>query len=262
MSTRTIAMNQRKTSQVSPAVYEHPFIVRLCHWVNAVALFVLAGSGLQIFRAFPSFGSKIPQRDLLHWPKALAIGGWLGGALQWHLTFMWIYIATGVVYIAYECLSGKYKQILFVSRDIPGVWPMVHHYFFFGPKPPVKETYKPASETCLHHRNCTRNFFGADRISHLEARAVFVVGNPDGRLSLRAPVAFRNHVGPARVRVRASGDGCCAWVEQLRLHVYGVEKRSRVLGRIAVSQSSVHSFMTRADAESSSSTGSVRRTNR
>jgi len=43
--------------------------------VNAVSLFVMAGSGLQIFRAFPSFGAKIPQKDLLHWPKAFALGG-------------------------------------------------------------------------------------------------------------------------------------------------------------------------------------------
>ena len=57
------------------AVYEHPYIVRLCHWLNTVALFVMVGSGLQIFRAFPSFGAKIPQKDLLHWPKAFAIGG-------------------------------------------------------------------------------------------------------------------------------------------------------------------------------------------
>ena len=70
-------------------------MVRLCHWLNTVSLFVMVGSGLQIFRAFPSFGAKIPQKDLLHWPKAFAIGGWLGGALQWHLTFMWIYMATG-----------------------------------------------------------------------------------------------------------------------------------------------------------------------
>src|ERR1700689_2045076 len=107
------------------AVYEHPFIVRLCHWINTVALCVMVGSGLQIFRAFPSFGAKIPQKDLLDWPKAFAIGGWLGGALQWHLTFMWIYIATGVVYLAYQLFSGNYRQVLFTHRDIPGVWPMV-----------------------------------------------------------------------------------------------------------------------------------------
>src|SRR5580700_6098776 len=39
---------------VARAVYEHPLIVRLCHWINTVALFVMVGSGLQIFRAFPS----------------------------------------------------------------------------------------------------------------------------------------------------------------------------------------------------------------
>ncbi len=125
------------------AVYEHPLMVRLCHWVNTVALFVMVGSGLQIFRAFPSFGAKIPQKDLLHWPKAFAIGGWLGGALQWHLTFMWIYMATGIIYVGYQLFRGNYRQVLFTHRDIPGVWPMVKHYFFFGPKPPLREAYNP-----------------------------------------------------------------------------------------------------------------------
>jgi hypothetical protein len=71
---------------VGRAVYEHPFVVRLCHWLNTVSLFVMVGSGLQIFRAFPSFGAKIPQKDLLHWPRAFAIGGWLGGAPD---SFIW-----------------------------------------------------------------------------------------------------------------------------------------------------------------------------
>src|SRR5437016_13613211 len=95
----------KESHETARAVYEHPLPVRLCHWVNSVALFVLVGSGLQIFRAFPSFGAKIPQKDLLHWPKSLAIGGWLGGALQWHLTFMWIYIATGLFYLGYQIFS-------------------------------------------------------------------------------------------------------------------------------------------------------------
>ncbi|HEV3207943.1 MAG TPA: cytochrome b/b6 domain-containing protein [Terriglobales bacterium] len=142
-ATRAIAIEDAKTGEVTEAVYEHPLVVRLCHWVNAVALFVMIGSGFQIFRAFPSFGAKIPQKDLLHWPQAFALGGWLGGALQWHLTFMWIYIATGTLYIGYQVFSGNYRQVLFVRRDIPGVWPMVRHYFLFGPKPPAREVYNP-----------------------------------------------------------------------------------------------------------------------
>ena len=54
---------------------------------------------------------------------------------------MWIYIATGLLYIGYQVFSGNYKQVLFVRRDLPGVWPMVRHYFFFGPKPPVRDAY-------------------------------------------------------------------------------------------------------------------------
>ncbi len=100
-----------ETESVGRAAYEHPLVVRVCHWFNAISLFVMVGSGLQIFRAFPSFGAKIPQKDLLNWPKAFAIGGWLGGALQWHLTFMWIYIATGVIYLGYQIFSGNYRQV-------------------------------------------------------------------------------------------------------------------------------------------------------
>lgn len=141
MATLTVAIENAKTGDVGEAVYEHPFIVRFCHWLNAIALFVMVGSGLQIFRAFPSFGTKIPEKVLINWPKSLAIGGWLGGALQWHLTFMWIYIGTGLVYLGYQIFSGHYKQVLFVPRDVRGVWPMVRHYFFFGSKPPVREAY-------------------------------------------------------------------------------------------------------------------------
>ena len=143
MREAVIEIESAKTGEVEQAAYEHPWAVRFSHWLNAVSLLVMVASGFQIFRAFPSFGAKIPQKDLLNWPKSLAIGGWLGGALQWHLTFMWIYLGTGLVYVAYQIFSGNYRQVLFVRRDLPGVWPMVRHYFFFGPKPPVTEAYNP-----------------------------------------------------------------------------------------------------------------------
>lgn len=127
----------------SRVAYEHPLPVRMCHWLNTISLFVMVGSGLRIFLAFPSFGPKIPQHDLLNVPASLTLGGWLGGALQWHLTFAWIYVLTGVVYTSYEIVSGNIRQILFVPRDVPGVWPMVRHYFFFGRKPLQTEAYNP-----------------------------------------------------------------------------------------------------------------------
>src|SRR5882762_1259523 len=60
------------------AAYEHPLPIRITHWVNAISLFVLVTSGLRIFRAFPSFGPKTPEKVLLDIPKSLTLGGWLG----------------------------------------------------------------------------------------------------------------------------------------------------------------------------------------
>jgi Ni/Fe-hydrogenase b-type cytochrome subunit len=123
--------------------YEHPLPIRITHWVNAISLFVMVTSGLRIFRAFPSFGAKIPENVLLDIPKSLTLGGWLGGALQWHFTFMWIFAVSGVVYVAYQVGSGHFRTMLFTPRDIAGVWPMARHYFFFGPKPPATGQYNP-----------------------------------------------------------------------------------------------------------------------
>ena len=127
--------------RIKLAAYEHPLPIRLCHWLNAVSLFILIASGLKIFRAFPSFGPRVPEQELVNIPTALTLGDWLGGALQWHITFAWIYAITGVVYLGYQLFSGHYRQLLFTLRDIPGVWPMVRHYFLFGRKPPVVEPY-------------------------------------------------------------------------------------------------------------------------
>ena len=147
MATAKPALEQTLHARIKgkPAtlVCEHPWVVRFCHWLNAIALLVLIGSGLRIFRAFPSFGSKLPQNDLLDVPKAFTIGGWLGGALQWHFTFMWIFVATGLLYLAYQFATGHFRQVLFMPRDVKGVWPMARHYFLFGPKPPLTATYNP-----------------------------------------------------------------------------------------------------------------------
>lgn len=121
--------------------YEHPYLTRLCHWVNAISLLVMIFSGLRIFRAFPSFGPKIPQHNLVNIPDALTLGHSLSGALQWHFTFMFPFVLTGVLYVGYQIASGQYREVLFTPKDVPGLWPMIHFYFLFGPKPESTEPY-------------------------------------------------------------------------------------------------------------------------
>ena len=139
-----MADSSETISPVRRPIYEHPWAVRFSHWANAVTVMVLAMSGLQIFVAFPSFGPKIPQENLIDAvPQALALGGWLGGALQWHFTFMWIFAGAGLLYGVSQVMSGHYRTVLFTPRDVPGVWPMARHYFLFGPKPPSTGQYNP-----------------------------------------------------------------------------------------------------------------------
>src|SRR5262249_23690033 len=116
---------------------------RLCHWVAAGSLLVLTMSGLAIFRAFPSFGAKIPEHVLLDVPSAVTLGGWLGGALQWHLTFMWVFTATGAVYVVYHLASANVSQVAFRRADVAGVAPMVRHYLLRAPAPTETGTYNP-----------------------------------------------------------------------------------------------------------------------
>ncbi len=214
---------------VARAVYEHPFVVRLCHWLNTVSLFVMVGSGLQIFRAFPSFGAKIPQKDLLHWPRAFAIGGWLGGALQWHLTFMWIYIATGLFYLGLPAFQRELSAgVVYASRYSRRVADG-EALFFLWSEAAGSRSLQPAAEAGLHDGDRAGSSLGVHWACGVEAGSVFLAGLDDGRISLRAHLALRGDVGDFVFCAGTSGDGDSAWVGQFRFHGYGVEEGSGVL---------------------------------
>jgi thiosulfate reductase cytochrome b subunit len=209
------------------AAYEHPLPIRITHWANAISLFVLVASGLRIFRAFPSFGPKIPEKVLLDIPKSLTLGGWLGGALQWHFTFMWFFAASGVVYVAYQVVSGHYRTMLFTPRDIPGVWPMTRHYFFFGPKPPATGQYNPLQKLAY----TSTIAFGA-----LALLTGIVLYKPVQfswlafRISSCARVAFRGDVRLPRIYSRTPDHGCAAWLGKFLFHAFRMEARAGVSG--------------------------------
>jgi Ni/Fe-hydrogenase b-type cytochrome subunit len=130
-----------RSGEEHSARYEHSRAIRLTHWLNAIALFVMAGSGLRIYLAFPAFGDKLPPHNFFLFPGRYSIGGWLGGSLRWHFTFMWLFVGTGLIYVLHQLITGTWRQVLFVPRDVRGVWPMFRHYFLFGPKPEQLESY-------------------------------------------------------------------------------------------------------------------------
>ncbi len=80
----------------------HPLPVRITHWINALAILVMVLSGWKIYNASPLFGFSFPD--------AWTLGGWLGGALQWHFAAMWLLALNGMIYLAYGILSGHLRH--------------------------------------------------------------------------------------------------------------------------------------------------------
>jgi Ni/Fe-hydrogenase b-type cytochrome subunit len=111
----------------------HHVIVRVTHWVNALALTIMIGSGLRIFNSYPAFARKgetfccYPfEGDKI--PTWLTFGGWLAGARHWHFAAMWILVVNGLVYLTFVFLHGEWRDLVprrGVTRD---VWEMLKFY--------------------------------------------------------------------------------------------------------------------------------------
>jgi len=86
----------------------HPAWVRITHWVNAVAVVVMIGSGWEIYNASPLFPFS--------YPKSITIGGWLAGALLWHFAAMWLFVVNGLVYVVLGVLTGRFRRKLLPIR--------------------------------------------------------------------------------------------------------------------------------------------------
>lgn len=77
----------------------HPRWLRLTHWLNALAVLLMIGSGWRIYNASPLYDFSFP--------KAITLGGWLGGALQWHFAAMWLLGLNGLLYLLLNVASGR-----------------------------------------------------------------------------------------------------------------------------------------------------------
>ncbi|MDH4191907.1 MAG: cytochrome b/b6 domain-containing protein [Betaproteobacteria bacterium] len=77
----------------------HPVWLRVTHWLNALAVVILAMSGWRIYDAAPFFDFTLP--------RAITLGGWLGGAIQWHLAAMWLLAANGLLYLLWNVGTGR-----------------------------------------------------------------------------------------------------------------------------------------------------------
>ena len=86
----------------------HPRWVRVTHWVNALTMVVLIGSGWQIYNASPLFPFVFP--------PGITLGGWLAGALLWHFAAMWLLAVNGLTYVVLGIVTGRFRRKLIPIR--------------------------------------------------------------------------------------------------------------------------------------------------
>jgi thiosulfate reductase cytochrome b subunit len=86
----------------------HPLIVRITHWVNAVAMVIMITSGWRIHNSYPTLPFQFP--------GVVTLGSDLPGALQWHFAAMWFLAINGAIYITYGIVSGRFVRKLLPIR--------------------------------------------------------------------------------------------------------------------------------------------------
>ena len=78
--------------------------MRITHWLNAIAMLLMIGSGWQIYNASPLFDFSFS--------RSITIGGWLAGALQWHFAAMWLLAVNGAIYLILGFATGRFRRKL------------------------------------------------------------------------------------------------------------------------------------------------------
>jgi thiosulfate reductase cytochrome b subunit len=76
------------------------------HWINAVAIFIMIGSGWKIYNDDVIF-------SFLRFPDSIVIGKWAQYGLQWHFFGMWIFVLNGLAYLSYGIATGRFRRKLF-----------------------------------------------------------------------------------------------------------------------------------------------------
>lgn len=94
----------------------HPLIIRITHWLNALAMLIMIGSGWRIYNYHPALpsgfqfnpaytlGGDYTTSEALHNEDGLA------NALYWHFGGLWLLVINILVYVGYGFLSGHFRR--------------------------------------------------------------------------------------------------------------------------------------------------------
>ncbi len=101
-------------------VQRHPALVRLSHWLQALAIFVMVGSGWRIYNSAPIFNFRFPiWATLGGYPplsKVAHMDPGVANALNWHFTGMWLLALSYLIFVLHGLASGHFWRDLLPVR--------------------------------------------------------------------------------------------------------------------------------------------------
>lgn len=113
-------------------IYRHSAVTRVLHWLNALCVFLVLMSGLQIFNAHPrlywgEYGANTdtPFIQISHrtpgekaFPAWATIPGWqdLAGGRRWHFFFAWLLVFNSALYLLVSFANGHVRRDLMPRR--------------------------------------------------------------------------------------------------------------------------------------------------
>jgi thiosulfate reductase cytochrome b subunit len=93
-------------------VQTHPVIARVTHWLMALSILILIGSGWRIYNASPIFGFTFPETFTLGGDveQALALHNDPGvaSAIAWHFAAMWLLAISYLGFMLWNIISGHF----------------------------------------------------------------------------------------------------------------------------------------------------------
>ena len=110
------AAGLHETGPDAPAREEqrHPAIRRLTHWLFALAILIMTGSGWRIYNDVPILPFRFPLWITLggdtDYSYDLHGESGTASAIAWHFAGMWLLVASVAVYVAHGVLSGHFRR--------------------------------------------------------------------------------------------------------------------------------------------------------
>ena len=87
----------------------HPVPVRIMHWINVVAMFVMVTSGWGIYDDYVIIRG-------FAFPDAVRLGDGAESSLLWHFAGMWLLMLNGLCYLIYGFATGRFRERLLPIR--------------------------------------------------------------------------------------------------------------------------------------------------